>query len=369
MASPNTFGEYVRALRLSKAIGQRELARRLKISPSYLNDIEGNKRGAPRGELVRSILEILEADAEFLFDLAGQSRDDIAQDVAEMVQRSPETVALVRTLHEFEPSEKTIREIRENIVASNTSAIIIAAGMGSRMETLTNNKPKCMLEFGDKTLLERQLETYRSCGITDISVIRGYQKDKINYAGLKYYENTDYENNNILSSLIYAEEAICGHVICAYSDILFDTSVVQRALDSPYDISVVVDIDWRGYYDGRRDHPIEEAENIIFDADNKAISAGKIMADKNDVHGEFIGMIKFSPRGAEIFKRHFHRSKKLYKGKPFQRAKIFEKAYLTDMIQDMADMGVPIHCVIIERGWKEIDTIEDYEKALRDFDD
>ena len=368
MAPKTTFGEYVRSLRLSKSIGQRQLARLLKISPSYLNDIERNKRDAPRSDLVRAIGGILKADTVKLYDLAGLSRDDIALDVAEIVQSSPETVALLRAIHEYKPSEKTIREIREKIMASGTSAIIIAAGMGTRMEGLTEDKPKCMVEFGNKTLLQRQLEAYRGCGITDISVVRGYLKDKINYDGLRYFENSDYENNNILNSLFYAEKAITGHVICAYSDILFDAHVVERALESQHDMSVVVDIDWRGYYDGRRDHPLSEAENIIFDADNKVISAGKIMADKNDVHGEFIGMIKLSPRGTEIFKRHFHRVKELYAGKPFQRAKVFEKAYLTDIIQDMADMGVPIHCVIIERGWKEIDTIEDYEKALIDLE-
>jgi len=286
-----------------------------------------------------------------------------------MLQNSPETVALLRTIHKYRPGEQTIREIREGIVASRTSAIIIAAGMGSRMEFLTDDKPKCMVKFGEKTLLQRQLEAYRASGVTDISVVRGYQKDKINYEDLRYFENPDYENNNILSSLFYAEEAITGHVICAYSDILFDTLVVQRVLESQHDISIVVDIDWRGYYEGRRDHPLDKAENIVFDADNKVVSAGKAIASKNDVHGEFIGMIKLSPRGAEIFKRHFHRAMELYAGKPFQRAKVFEKAYLTDIIQDMTDMGVPIHCVIIERGWKEIDTIEDYEKALKDIEE
>jgi len=285
-----------------------------------------------------------------------------------MLQNSPETVALLRTIHKYRPGEQTIREIREGIVASRTSAIIIAAGMGSRMEFLTDDKPKCMVKFGEKTLLQRQLEAYRASGVTDISVVRGYQKDKINYEDLRYFENPDYENNNILSSLFYAEEAITGHVICAYSDILFDTLVVQRVLESQHDISIVVDIDWRGYYEGRRDHPLDKAENIVFDADNKVVSAGKAIASKNDVHGEFIGMIKLSPRGAEIFKRHFHRAMELYAGKPFQRAKVFEKAYLTDIIQDMTDMGVPIHCVIIERGWKEIDTIEDDEKALKDIE-
>ena len=143
--------------------------------------------------------------------------------------------------------------------------------------------------------------------------------------------------------------------------------VLDCVLESQHDISVVVDVYWLGYYEGRRDHPLEEAENIIFDANNKVVMAGKIMADKSDAHGEFIGMMKFSPQGSKIFKQHYHRARQIYTGMPFQRAKIFEKAYLTDIIQDMADLGVPIHCVMIERGWKEIDTIEDYEKALKEF--
>ena len=69
----------------------------------------------------------------------------------------------------------------------------------------------------------------------------------------------------------------------------------------------------------------------------------------------------------EIFKQNFHRVKKLYWNKPFQRAKIFQKAYLTDLIQELVDIGVKVHCVIIESGWKEIDTVEDYKKALVGF--
>ena len=67
--------------------------------------------------------------------------------------------------------------------------------------------------------------------------------------------------------------------------------------------------------------------------------------------------------------QHFHKSKALYWGKPFQRAALFQKAYLTDLLQEMVNLGVPIHCVIIARGWKEIDTIEDYENAITKFND
>jgi len=249
----------------------------------------------------------------------------------------------------------------------NTSVIIVAAGLGSRLKNFTDNLPKCMLDFGGKTLLQRQIEAFKTCGLNKISVIRGYKKEKINYPDLTYFENKEYKNNNILNSLLCAEEALNGHVIVSYSDILFEKEVVERLMQSEHDISIVVDIDWRDYYINRKEHPINEAENVIFDANNNVVEIGKILTGKYDVHGEFIGMMKFSPRGSEIFKKHFHRAKDLYWNKPFQRAKIFQKAYLTDIIQDMSDLGVPIHCVIIERGWKEIDTVEDYKNALKSF--
>ena len=259
--------------------------------------------------------------------------------------------------------------IKEVVSSINVKSIIIAAGLGSRLKGYTEALPKCMLMFGDKTLLERQLEVYEGCGIKDISVVRGFKKEKINYEGLNYYDNTDYHNNNILNSLFYAEEVINGNVIISYSDILFDTNVVSRLLESNADISIVVDIDWRGYYIDRKDHPIEEAEKVIFDANNEVLKIGKVITSKQDVYGEFIGMLKLSPRGAEIFKLHFNRAKKIFWDKPFQRSQTFQKAYITDLIQDMVDMGVSIHCVIIERGWKEIDTVEDYEKAIIEFKD
>ena len=78
-------------------------------------------------------------------------------------------------------------------------------------------------------------------------------------------------------------------------------------------------------------------------------------------------MIKLSNHGAEIFKEHFNRIKRSYWNKPFQRAKTFQKAYLTDFIQELVDIGIKVHCVIIESGWKEIDTVEDYKKALVGF--
>ena len=365
----NTFGTYIRSLRLYRGFGLRELARQLGISAPYLSDLEKDKRGAPPVDLVRVIVKILDADSENIYDLAGKSRNTIASDIEDLLIAKPEIVSLLRSANFFNLSKQQILEIKETMTSLNTSVIIIAAGLGSRLKKYTDNLPKCMLDFAGKTLLQRQIEAFKINGLNKISVIRGFKKEKINYPDLTYFENKEYKNNNILNSLMYAEEALNGHVIVSYSDILFEKEVVKRLMESEHDISIVVDIDWRGYYINRKDHPINEAENVIFDANNNVVEIGKIHTGKHDVHGEFIGMLKLSPRGSEIFKKHFHRAKDLYWNKPFQRAKIFQKAYITDMIQDMTDLGVPIHCVIIERGWKEIDTEEDYINALKSFEE
>ena len=107
-------------------------------------------------------------------------------------------------------------------------AIIIAAGPGSRLKDKTSDRPKCMLEFNGRPLLEHQMEALRKAGVAEISVIKGYRKEKINYPELKYYINDDYLNNNILHSLFHAEDEMDGEFIAVYSDILYDSSIVSR---------------------------------------------------------------------------------------------------------------------------------------------
>ena len=247
------------------------------------------------------------------------------------------------------------------------NAIIIAAGLGSRLKPYTNSMPKCMLDFGGKTLLERQMKAYRSCGISDISVVRGHMKEKISYPNITYFDNQDYKANNILNSLFYAENKIIGPTICGYSDILFDKEIVMSLLKSPHDLSIVVDTDWRSYYEGRTEHPLEEAEKVIFDSARMVRKIGKGIKGESNFDGEFIGMLQLSAKGAKAFKHCFHEAKEMFWNKPFQKATVFQKAYITDMIQEMVDNGLKIHCTLIKKGWKEIDTVEDYNRALQAF--
>jgi L-glutamine-phosphate cytidylyltransferase len=248
-------------------------------------------------------------------------------------------------------------------------AIIIAAGRGKRMEDLTANSPKCLLEINGKTLLQTQVDYLRSLGVNDITVIKGYLQEKICLPGINYYVNTNYQKNNILESLFYAERELTGEVIILYSDIIYKRSVLEMQIKSEHDISIVTDVKWRLNYQGRKNHPLEEAENVVFDEKLKVQRIGKnLQGDNNNVPGEFIGMMKLKGSGTETLRKFYNSCKEKYKTGVFQSARSFQVAYLTDIIQELVDNAVAVHCVPIENGWREIDTTEDFYKAKSLFE-
>ena len=249
--------------------------------------------------------------------------------------------------------------------------IVIAAGMGNRLRPLTKQKPKCMLELGGKPIIQHQIDVLRSLGIKDLSIIKGYHADKIDLKSLniKYYLNENYQSNNILESLFYAEQEIEGDVIILYSDIIFNMRVVEKLLESDEEISIVVDVDWKKNYINRLDHPIDEAENVVFDEKRYLNKIGKtISVDKGQISGEFIGMLKLCGQGALNFKKLYHESRAKYLNGPFQKAPNISQAYLTDLLQEIVDCGNKVYCVQIHNGWKEIDTYEDYQNAVQIYE-
>lgn len=362
-----TLGELVRYYRKKNGVSQRELARRTRVAPSYLNEIEKGERTSPSSLIVERLARNLSVPIESFYDLAAAQNLQLPPDMTSLVKRHPEILDLIRTIGRYGLHHHQISTLKRQIERGSVRAIILAAGKGVRMKHLTDSLPKCLaIRLNGKTLLQTQLELLRKCGITDTVVVRGYQGEKIKFPKIRYVWNRDYERNNILGSLMSAADELEGDVVVFYSDIWYEESVLKkllRASNSTKDIVIGVDIDWKDYYEGRKEHPIEEAENVIFDSDNRVLKIGKIGASGVEVHGEFIGMMKLTARGCAILKKHYERAARLYQGKPFQRAKEFRNAYLTDLLQDMADLGVPVHCEIIGSKWKEIDTVEDLKNA------
>jgi len=260
--------------------------------------------------------------------------------------------------------ERVVRRYEEIMDVKEMKVIIIAAGPSTRLRPLTEYKPKCLLEIEEKSILERTLDNFKYFGLDDFVIIRGYQKEKIDLPNITYYDNDDYYNNNILESLFYAEEAMKDGFIFTYSDILYSKNVVKKLLDSPHDFSFIVDTDWRKRYEERTKHPTDEAELAI-------VEHGKIkhlskFYNPDVAYGEFIGLGKFTKKGAEILIRNYNRAKYnktcKFEGR-FHDATTMQKAYLTDMLEELILRGYSMHSVDIQGEWVEMDTEEDYEYA------
>ena len=245
--------------------------------------------------------------------------------------------------------------------------IIIAAGLGSRMGAFTKLHPKCLLPVAGKSLLEHTISNMRLAGCQEIVVVRGHNGRMITCSDVRFVENQDYPNNNILHSLMYARDFLEGDVLVSYSDIWVEPWIHRKLVDTKGDIVIAVDTDWQPYYSGRIDHPIPEAENVYVTADGHVEQIGKHLTAKTDLPGitvgEFLGLWRMSARGCSLFKKTFDDiDTKTQSTEPFQQALEWRRAYITDILQHMVGLGQHIDCAIIERGWAELDTFEDYKR-------
>jgi len=244
-------------------------------------------------------------------------------------------------------------------------AILIAAGMGTRLRPLTDDVPKCLaVTDGRKTLFDTQIDSFHKCGLRDVVVIRGYQGARFTRSDVRYVWNHDFEKNNILGSLLKASDEFDDELLVSYSDIWFEEKIPKQLIQSDGDIVIAIDPEWQKTYVDRSDHPLSEAEVVELDSEGCVKTIGKVAGNLESFHAEFIGMLKLSRAGAELFKSAYADAQQEFSGRPFQRAAVFEKAYITDMIQYLVQKGVEIRCHAITGQWREIDTVQDCSSLM-----
>ena len=245
-------------------------------------------------------------------------------------------------------------------------AIILAAGQGTRLKKYTQNLPKGMLVFMDKTIVERQIALYRSCGITDISVVRGFAADKINYNGVKYYTNADFANTNMVESLMAAKVEFDDDIIVSYSDILFEERLLRGMMGSRADFGVAVDDSWKDYWQKRYGRVDFDTESLAIDTDCNITELGLENPRLEDISARYIGLLKFSKKGLSHACAILEAAYRDFADKPWQQSgKPVRKAYMTDLLNALIQSGENVKAVHFEHGWIEFDTNEDYESACR----
>jgi len=245
-------------------------------------------------------------------------------------------------------------------------AIIIAAGYGSRLGKHTEKLPKALLNINGKSILERQAGILEKFQISEIIVVTGPNSSKFTNKKFQYIEDDNFDEHEQLGSLMKARQFFNEEIIVLFADVLFEEKILAKVVESDKEIGICVDLNWRKNYVGRTEHPTSQADLVLIKENSIVKIQKNLVSDNNSRVGEFIGILKLSPKGAKKFVEHYEYLEKSFQGK-FHNADSLNRAYLTDMLQEMIEKKSEVTPIFIEGNWCEIDTVQDLESAKKLF--
>ena len=247
--------------------------------------------------------------------------------------------------------------------------IILAAGQGTRLRPLTDDRPKCMVEVNGKSIIERQLDTMHTCGIQDedITIICGYcsdvLKNRFKDTNIHFIVNEQYDSTNMVCSLMCARNLMESEedIIISYGDIIYGEEVFEKILEAEDDMSVIVDDGWYEYWSERCENPLDDAETLMFDDDHYLTEIGQKTSELAKVQSQYIGLMRFKGEGLKTMlslcaeaERRSANDEALWR-----TTRNYAKMYMTDLLQGLIDERNKLRAVHIHRGWFEIDDCED----------
>jgi choline kinase len=178
-------------------------------------------------------------------------------------------------------------------------AVILAAGLGSRLLPHTESRPKCLLKIGGHSILEYQIAALRQCGITDVVIVLGYQGDKIRQhlsVPVTFVENTEYASTGSSYSLWLTRDLMSDGFIYVNSDLIFHPRMLRELLDSSAPDAIVVD---------RHVHPTGDMQKAEMDGARILRMSKNLPAEI--ASAEVVGPARFSADGARAIVRYLDR--------------------------------------------------------------
>lgn len=230
--------------------------------------------------------------------------------------------------------------------------IILAAGRGSRLNGTAGDKPKCLVEAGGATLLERQIDALEHAGVDDIVVVVGCQADRVRRRyghRVTYVENSRFAETNSLYSLWMARALLYEGFVVLNCDVLFHPVLLSDLLTARHDNALLL------AYRDADDPPFGDEEMKVKVRCGRVVDMSKTMP-AGDADGENLGIVKFGPDGAAALVRIMDR---IVRGGELRAwaPRAFAEFAATYPLHAIGTRGYP---------WIEIDFPEDYARAMRD---
>jgi Predicted sugar nucleotidyltransferases len=225
-------------------------------------------------------------------------------------------------------------------------AVILAAGLGSRLSSVTSGKPKCLVELHGKSILRHQLDLLAACDITQVTIVTGFGAKLIRShvkerASLVYYPN--FASTNNLLTLHYCRRLLTDEVLLLFADVLLTRKALQDCASCPSDFALLVD-----------SSQCREGTMRVRLSESSVLDIGSHIKT-SEGHGNFVGVARFSAHGSELLAAELDE---------IVATRECSAAYYTDALASLAAKGHRLEPVSIDgSSWLEVDTEEDYLTA------
>lgn len=232
-------------------------------------------------------------------------------------------------------------------------AVIVAAGLSSRLYPLTKDKPKSLLKINNTTILQRNIAILKKLGIKEIYIVTGYLDEQIQDTlgnEVNYIYNPYYEYCNNMGSLYTSKPYLEGETfIYLHADIIYTSKIIENLLkyaQMETNKAIYLAVDFK--------ETDEEAMKVSLKPNGDLLKSDKIIA--SGAVGEWTG-IAYIADSKTVFS---YIEQVLREG-------LLQK-YDTFAFTRMAEQGIPIACHSINKQkWIEVDFLEDYQEAQRMF--
>lgn len=239
----------------------------------------------------------------------------------------------------------------------NHSAIILAAGVGSRLRPLTDDKPKCLLKIDGKTLLERQISILRKSNLKEITIVTGHLRDQVESfintvfpdEKIKLCFNAGFQTTNNAYSLGLALQEQNSPFILLDGDLLFEQELLDQLVFSKEENIFVIDTNKRGLTD--------ESMKVSLGMDHTILKLSKSIPQEQAA-GEYIGLARLGSTWTQNLCQEIDKMDRNDQ----------KSAYYEDIMTKLLPSSPPITVQETDKHfWMEIDTAEDLKKAQEEI--
>lgn len=230
--------------------------------------------------------------------------------------------------------------------------LILAAGRGSRMGALTDAKPKCLVEIGGRSLLDRQIAALKAAGCAEIGIVQGWQGHMLAQQGLALFANPHWQTTNMVRSLECAAAWLRADIcLVSYSDIFYPAAAAAKlaACDAP--LAIAYDPHWLTLWQQRFADPLADAETFRCGADGQLLEIGGKTKNAAEIQGQYMGLLRFAPAGWAVVAAYL----------AALPAAAADRLDMTGLLKALLAQGTAIQTVAVDGPWGEVDSASDLE--------